>query len=707
MITVHLIGNAHIDPAWLWTRHAGVDTVLATARSACDRLDEYPDFVFTCSAAWFYRMVMLNDYDLFERIQAFAADGRWQAVGGMYIQPDCNLPLAESFAQQLSAGQGFYEDVLGGPTTVGYNVDSFGHTAYLPRFLNEAGIDSYVFMRPGPHEKELPARLFRWRSPDGHEVTAFRIAGAYTTGAKDLGEQIRQSLTDLPPGCEHTMCFFGVGDHGGGPTKAQIEWIIEHRDAFEGARLAFSHPAAFFEAVGPLTGDLPAVEGELQHHAIGCYSVERRIKVSMRRAESRLTQAAQISDMFPDAATELNAWAVNNRWLEVLFNQFHDILGGTCIDRAGRHAAGQLVNAEAVAEDVTTEITRSAFRDAAEPGVHKIVVVNADEAPFDGWIEHEPWCGGRPAGVPRLIGEDGAGVPVQVIRSAAKVPGLPRLLFRLQVAAETSMTLRLEEEGGSRWFDVGEERERIRPVPEGAMLLGNDAIALSADREAIELGGWVLSLDVHDDPTDTWAHGPEHRFAGELLGRFSADGGWTQVESGPLRDAVTRPVSFGNSRAWLRLALARDESVVRLRLRVVWAEARRRLVLRMAAPAGLDARTDLVSGGPLDRPLDGLEYPLSGGLFVSGGDTALGVAAPEVFSVSAGPDGAAFTLVRSPFMAHHDPMPADLRPDAPVTDQGYHEIDLVLMPGCADGVDAVEREARAMLNPPMVWDLTG
>ena len=279
MKTVHMIGNAHLDPVWLWLKGEGVDCALATARSACDRLDEYPNFIFTCSASWFHEQAELLDAGLFERIRGFVRAGRWRPVGGMLIEPDCNAPSAESFSRQLEVGQDYYRRKFGSAATVGYNVDSFGHTAYMPRLLRQAGIDSYVFMRPGPHEMDLPANLFRWRSPDGCEVTVYRIAGVYCSDAEDIRQQVEKAVASMPAGVDESMCFFGVGDHGGGPTKRQIDWIIANAEAIEGVRLIFSHPRAFFDAVAPHSAALPAVDDELQHHAIGCYSVERRIRV--------------------------------------------------------------------------------------------------------------------------------------------------------------------------------------------------------------------------------------------------------------------------------------------------------------------------------------------------------------------------------------------------------------------------------------------
>jgi len=445
MKTVHLIGNAHLDPVWLWQRSDGTDSALATARSACDRLDEYPEFVFTCSGRWFHEQVERLDPALFERIVAHVRSGRWQPVGGMVIQPDCNLPSAESMARQLAAGQAYYRRAFGAPTTIGYNVDSFGHNAYLPRWLREANMDSYVFMRPGPHEKALPASLFRWRSPDGAEVTAFRIAGGYTFWGKDLREHIEAALAAMPEGIEHTMCFFGVGDHGGGPTKVQIEWLLAHRSNFPGARLVFSPPRAYFDAVAHARNRLPVVEGELQHHAIGCYAVERRIKVAMRRAESRLVQAEETLKALPRAAAPDAAADLERAWNAVLFNQFHDIYGGTCLPEASDAVTGELVAAAAEADRLITETTRRALRTEARPGQHRIVLFNPSPQAFDGYVVHELF---RPPAPCALVDERGVIVPSQTIEARAKSDGFHRLLFKVSIPPPVVAGLARDTGGG-------------------------------------------------------------------------------------------------------------------------------------------------------------------------------------------------------------------------------------------------------------------
>ena len=134
-----MIGNAHIDPVWLWGWQAGADEVLATFRSAADRCDEYPEFVFTAGEAWRYSTVEEIDPELFRRIKRLVQEGRWHVTGGQWIQPDCNLPTARGMLQQYGIGGRYFRERFAVASDVGFNVDSFGHPATLPDLLREAG----------------------------------------------------------------------------------------------------------------------------------------------------------------------------------------------------------------------------------------------------------------------------------------------------------------------------------------------------------------------------------------------------------------------------------------------------------------------------------------------------------------------------------------------------------------------------------------
>ena len=168
---IHLIGNAHLDPTWLWRWQEGCGEVLQTFRSAVDRLHEYDDFIFTCSSACYYKWVEDIDPALFEEIRELVKEGRWVPVNGWWVQPDCNMPDAESFARQALYSQLYYHEKFGKICRTGYNVDSFGHNAMLPQLLTKGGMRCYVMMRPNNKENpDIPDNLFWWDSPDGSRV---------------------------------------------------------------------------------------------------------------------------------------------------------------------------------------------------------------------------------------------------------------------------------------------------------------------------------------------------------------------------------------------------------------------------------------------------------------------------------------------------------------------------------------------------------
>ena len=157
--TLHMIGNAHLDPVWLWRWQEGFQAAKATFRSALDRMGESDDFLFTSSSAAIYEWVERNDPRMFAEIQARVTEGRWQIVGGSWIQPDCNIPSGESFARQGLYGQRYFKQKLGVTSTVGYNVDSFGHHGMMPQILKQSGMDSHQNSRPGSPFSCGPGRM--------------------------------------------------------------------------------------------------------------------------------------------------------------------------------------------------------------------------------------------------------------------------------------------------------------------------------------------------------------------------------------------------------------------------------------------------------------------------------------------------------------------------------------------------------------------
>lgn len=224
---IHLVGNAHIDPVWLWRWQEGFAEIKATFQSALDRLEEFPDFVFTSACAAYYKWVEENDPVMFEEIRKRVNEGRWFIAGGWWVQPDCNIPSGESFVRHGLYSQRYFYEKFGIMSKVGYNVDSFGHNGMLPQVLKKSGMDYYVFSRPGPHEKEIPKNLFWWEGEDGSRVLAFRIPYNYGNWWSDKDNPLRgKTLAVLELAREQgtdMMNFYGVGNHGGGPDNCKYK----------------------------------------------------------------------------------------------------------------------------------------------------------------------------------------------------------------------------------------------------------------------------------------------------------------------------------------------------------------------------------------------------------------------------------------------------------------------------------------------------
>ncbi len=673
-----MIFNAHIDPIWLWPWQSGLDEVLATCRSACDLLDDYPDLIFTRAEAWAYKQVERLDPALFGRIKKRVESGRWEIAGGWWIQPDCNQPSGFGFERQIGLGKEYLEDRFGFFPKVAYNVDSFGHAATLPGYMRAAGQEFYVMMRPQEHEMALPARVFRWRGyEDGPEVTVFRIAGGYCTGGISL-DHVCNSLRELPKGIEHTMCFVGVGDHGGGPSAAMIEWCLENRDAIEGCRIVISSPSRFFQAISEQIPGLPLVTGELQHHAIGCYTVQRPVKEGVRRAEHRLRQAELSAGSTPE---------IKEAWERVCLHQFHDTLGGTCLPSAYPAVLAQLGYAQAVADETLQYHLRERMGELPDDSMQRIVLLNASDSDFRGYTEFEPWLDWqhwRPDW--RLADEQGTPVPFQVMRceAAHNVPG--RLLFKADIPAGEMRVLRIERGAAPQPSTPG-----VRPAVSG---FGPAALGFGS-------GTAEVRLDMIEDRTDNWSHGVDRYPDGPITAAV-----WNPpfaVDDGPLMSSWIQTGSIGDSPLRAEWRVYAGEPFVELRLQVHWIEKRRLLKLTVQTP-DCARRIDGIPGGSLERANDGKERPLRDWSLFRSGELHMGIVCPEVYALEANPARARFTLLRSPIATHHDPWNTP-DPREVFTDQGVHEFRFRFF-GNEATPELLELQALMLHRPLIAGDLT-
>jgi alpha-mannosidase len=698
---LHMIGNAHIDPVWLWQWPEGYQEVRATFRSAIDRLDENPDFVFTHTSVLFLAWVEESDPVLFGRIREYVAEGRWQVVGGWWIEPDCNIPSGESFVRQGLYGQRWLLDRFGFTATTGANLDSFGHNATLPQILARSGLDSYVFLRPKPEENaELPGPLFRWQTADGSSVLAYRIPHEYCAPRDDLGDHVARSLATLPTDRAELAVFYGVGNHGGGPTKANLRSIAELNERNGGTRIELSSLRRFFDAVDG--EELPVWHGELQYHAPGCYTTHSGIKRWNRRAENLLQRAEKWSAVANALGVQRYPLReLSEAWQLLLFNQFHDTLAGTSIEPAYEDARDQIGHASSLASLAFNRAVQSVARQIEIPyeeDVHPLVVFNPHPWRLKADVELEyNWL--TTEGV-RLTDADGAPVPLQHTRSLTTMSSnRARLAFSADVPPL-----------GYRVYTIRRGGEEEATVDATATTLENAHVLLEVDPASGRIARLVHKAtganlidpgDPHasvvDDRSDTWGH--DVTAYDDVVGEFECVSA-TLVEHGPVRSILRVESRFGESRLREDYALGVDAAYVDVNVTLDWHE--RLKLLKLRYPTRIDGvvATAETPYGHLVRSPNGHEDPVQSWVDVSDGERGLAVIndAKSGYDVIGADIG--ITAVRSPVWAWHDPRELELDGEFEYMDQGRQRFRLRLVPHAGDWRAAGVVRLAAELNQP-------
>ncbi len=337
---VHLILTAHLDPVWQWRWEEGAAETLATFENAAALLREYPHLIFNHNEALLYRWVETYDPALFGEIQRLVREGRWSISGGWYLQPDVNLPGLEAFARHILEGRRYFWKKFRARPKVAYNFDSFGHSGGLPQILRLAGYRMYIHMRPQPEELHLPSDLYRWQGVDGSEVLALRISvGLYHTERYNLEERLEEGKELALKLGRDVPVFWGLGDHGGGAVREDVERIEAFRRQEKKVELVHSSPDRLYEALREEGRKAPLVRGDLQRVFTGCYTSLARVKVRAEKSLGGLVQAEALAAASwwlagEDYPTEI----LEEAWRCHLLNDFHDILTGTCIEPAEKDA---------------------------------------------------------------------------------------------------------------------------------------------------------------------------------------------------------------------------------------------------------------------------------------------------------------------------------------------------------------------------------
>ena len=361
--TWHLTGNSHIDAAWLWPWTETVDVVKRTFGTALQLMYEYPQYTYTQSAAA-YNEWMADKYpDMNAEIAKRIKEGRWEVVGGMWVEPDLNMPDGESLVRQLLVGKRWYQQAYGVDVRIGWNPDSFGYTWQLPQIYKKSGVDYFVTQKMTWNDtNQLPFKLFWWESPDGSKVLAYFPHDYANNNLSPLRlsadtVQARERAT----GMTEIMDLYGIGDHGGGPTRAILDegfhWAATTQPPHVIPNIQFGLAQSFFSDVEkqiapdsptwnyqsiakgytappavPGKIDIPTWKSELyfEYHR-GVMTTQANHKRNMRESSIWTLNAEKWASLAWLDGNAYPAHELTEDWKKVLFNQFHDLAAGSGI----------------------------------------------------------------------------------------------------------------------------------------------------------------------------------------------------------------------------------------------------------------------------------------------------------------------------------------------------------------------------------------
>ena len=420
---IKCLGHAHLDLAWLWTVDETWNAAERTFVSALNLMEDFPDLIFGHTTPVLYEWFEKNRPELFAKIQSKVRSGQWEAIGGLWVEPEMNLIGGESIARQILYGQRYYAEKFGAMSRVAWLPDTFGFCGQLPQFFKLGGIDFFGTQKLRWNDTtKYPHEVFNWSAPDGSTVLALMSApiGEWVDPIK-MSDYCWEFATRS--GLQNCLYLPGVGDHGGGPTRDMLEILQRWGRSSVFPVIEFTTVETFLDEISEiplaplvrgdrsmsedrtvsgdriLSGDqtdsqhilVPLIKGDLggsseiylEFHR-GCYTTHADQKAYNRDCENALYEAELWSSLaaltvgFNYPAAELE-----KTWKKTLFNQFHDILPGTSIREvyptANRFSDRVLIDTDCIINNAKERILNSiALIDAPHPEARLIVVFNSN-----------------------------------------------------------------------------------------------------------------------------------------------------------------------------------------------------------------------------------------------------------------------------------------------------------------------------------------
>lgn len=729
MKRIHLICNAHIDPVWQWEWEEGAAEALSTFRIAAGFCEEYGDFVFNHNEALLYQWIEEYDPQLFERIRRLVKEGKWHIMGGFYLQPDCNMPSGEGMVRQALSGRRYFQEKFGVRPTTAINFDPFGHSRGLVQILAKSGYDSYLFCRPSKEFLSLPQETFRWEGFEGSSVMARRLE-SYNSGLGKAVEKIKGSIEACPDEGVN-VCLWGVGNHGGGPSRKDLEAIgeLKREEAEKGVEVLHSTPEAYFKEIDKDT--LPVFAKDLNPWAPGCYTSQIRVKQKYRSLENQLfltekmCVAAQKAGEFEYPKKELE-----EAQKDLLLAQFHDFLPGSSIQPGEEMAVRVMDHGLEV-------LSRARFRAflALTKGIRvpasdeiPILIYNPHPYPLEGdftcemMLWDQNWAGDY--SMPQVY-EEGKELPTQCEKeqSNLNLDWRKKVVFHgvlkpMEMNAFYCKYIRIPEKPKPQaeedesffcfknpWMEakISKERGTLDSYRVGEReYLSGPAFRILAVKDSCDAWGMLVTSFENQEGAFQLL---DEKEGAKLCGFEKPIPSVRVIESGSVRTVIEALFGYGSSRAVIRYTFSKNSSAITVSLRLWWMDVQK--MAKLSVPTVL--RDGKAAGetlfGTREMEVTGRENVAGKYVILEDEKGGICAAGDSGYGSSAKDGELRLTLLRSPAYCGHPIGDRDVIPQdryTPYMDLGERQFNFIIDAGEKGEIEKKAVAAGRLLNEPPV-----
>ena len=748
MKKIFLVSNAHLDPVWQWQWQEGVACALSTFRTAADLCEQFEDYIFCHNEAVLYKWVEKYEPALFKRITELIKKGRWRIMGGWYLQPDCNLISGESFVRQMETGSRYFKQKFGVSSTVAINFDPFGHSRGLVQLLKLAGFDGYLICRPSPWDLDLQGKEdFTWHGFDNTSVKVHRSDAMYGSGMGHAIDKIKTYLdppkTETPEADasakdaqtdlratehmgnndEYKLVLWGVGNHGGGPSRKDIADINEFKEGCADAEILHSCPEQYF-TVASEQFKAVQVNTTLGRCLLGTYASQSRLKRKYRKAESRyyITERICAHAAF-EGKMEYPQAELDAIMEDIMLGQFHDILPGSSIEDAVEDSIALLDRALQSLSELHAQafFALTKHMDKVKDREYPIAVYN----PYPYAIDTDITCefmlyyenDGKGWQLPEIYSGDKK-LPVQLEKEDSNIPfdWRKRICFHAHLEPMTATRFSCYTAGG--------EKPKLPDMP-SSRTFTNGKMSVSFNKKG-ELCSYKVDgreylkegirLRAYKDSEDSWGYFNKRmdnlqgeltlvsdataaRIAGVKAKEISA---LRIIESGEVRTVVEGIYAWEDSWAVVRYYISANQAKVDIKVRLY--NSHRDILYKLEVPTCLENTRfrGRIAYGVDELISDGNEAVALSWISVTDNKSTLMLANDGCYSCSCDGGTLAQTLLRSCAYCSH-PGGDTLVPQdrfSPRADMGEHSFAFTLLAGDADTVSANADRLAELLNTP-------